>query len=119
MLVHCMMEKARNSRNLFNLKARAKVWLVMVVSKMRLRLSTMLRPNMDNYIHYIGYMEQARKSGVAIIRAQLGSMRWSNFLKSLSSCFPELVSHPDTQHKQCTPPRSSGKQPVLLDRTLP
>lgn len=75
--------------------------------------------NMDNYIHYIGYMEQARKRGVAIIRAQLGSLHWGNFLKSLSSCLPELVSHPDTQHKRCTPPRSSGKKPVLLDRTLP
>lgn len=74
---------------------------------------------MDNYIPYIGYMDQARKSGVAITRAQLGSMHWSILLKSLSYCLPELVRHPDTQDKQYTPPRSSGKKPGLLDKTLP
>lgn len=82
-------------------------------------INCVMAKNMDNYIHCIGYMEQARKSGIAIIRAQMGSMHWSNFLKSLPYCLPELVSHPGTQHKQCTPPRSSGKKPGLLDKTLP
>lgn len=56
---------------------------------------------MDNCIHYIGYIEQARKSGVAITRAQLGSTHWSSVLKSLSYCLPELVSHPDNPVQAC------------------